>query len=615
MMKFRNSISRKLTAMNMLVSGGALLLATSAFFASDLITFRANLVTNTLVQAQIIGSNAVSPLIFNDAKSAETTLSALRASKHITYAGVYNAKGDFLAGYWRDDPSQPPPLPASSADNREFSYFGKGRFSLVRTILFQGKPVGAVLIQSDLGAIDDRRRSYAIILLTILAASLIAALTLSRIAQRSISQPILSLTETARIVSRRKDYSIRAPVTGEGDEVAFLVDEFNDMLLEIQTRDTALQESEEQFRTLADSIPQLAWMAESVGSITWYNHRWYEYTGTTPEQMTGWGWQAVHDPEILPAVLKKWKIALSKGERFEMIFPLRGADGTYRQFLTQAMPLRDAQGHVVRWFGTNTDITDQLRAEEALRKTEKLAATGRLAASIAHEINNPLEAVTNLVYLARKQPASSQRYLELADRELDRIAQITKNTLGFYRDSASPAKVCISEVLEEVLALYARKLQFKRISLTCDHGAAHEIFGYPGEIRQIFANLIANAIEAVSEEGSLRIRASKARSRGANDQLGVRITFLDTGSGIAPMDRKRIFEPFYTTKKDVGTGLGLWLTLALIEKHHGSLQVRSSVRPGKTWTAFSVFLPEDPLLNYNMAPLQQKAETRTPYDS
>ena len=573
------------------------MLATSAFFVSDLLTFRANLLTNTSIQAQIIGANAVSPLIFNDAHSVETTLSALRASQHITYAGVYTAKGEFLAGYWRDRPGQPPPLPLPQTDHSQLSYFGKGQFGLLQEIEFQGKSVGHVFIQSDLGAITDRLRTYLIILLMILAASMIAALALSKISQQSIAKPILNLAETARVVSRVKDYSVRATIPKDRDEVALLVDAFNEMLLEIQKRDSALQESEQQFRTLADSISQLAWMGNPDGNLTWYNHRWYEYTGTTPEQMAGWGWQSVHDPEMLSEVLEKWKAALSKGQRFEMIFPLRGADGTFRQFLTRALPIRDAYGRILRWFGTNTDITEQLRSAEALRQTEKLAATGRLAASIAHEINNPLEAVTNLVYLARRQPQNVEKYLQLADHELDRIAQITKNTLGFYRDSTSPSSVDISEVLQEVLALYARKFQFKRISVQYQSGDGIEIFGFPGELRQVFANLIANAIEALPENGILKIRASKARTWGDNEREGVRITFLDNGSGISPADRKKIFEPFYTTKKDVGTGLGLWLTQGLLEKHQGSVRVRSRVAPGRTWTAFSVFLPKDPMTN------------------
>ena len=595
MSKLRDSLSGKLTAMNMLVSGGALLLAAISFFTYEIFTFRANMTTNRTIEAQIIGANSVSPLIFNDPAAAEKTLSALRASKHIVYAAIYTNDGKFFAGYWRDSNSEAPlPLPVLKAGEMDRHWFEKGQFSLVQTIMFEGKPAGMVYIRSDLQALYDRFKSYGLILLGIVGASLVAALALSRIAQRVISKPILRLAETARFVSREKDYRVRVSATRDHDEVTVLVNAFNEMLIEIQKRDSALQESERQFRSLADSIPQLAWMGEPNGELFWYNRRWYEYTGTTPQQMLGWGWRSVHDPEKLDAVIDKWKRAIETGEPFEMIFPLRGADGTYRDFLTLASPVRDDKGNVARWFGTNTDITEQRRAEEALRQTEKLAATGRLAASIAHEINNPLEAVINLVYLARKQPENARKYLELADQELERITQITRNTLGFYRDSSSTKEVDISEVLGEVIALYWRKIQFKKISVRPDYGNGIKIVGFPGEIRQIFANLVANAIEALSAEGSLVIRASRVTLRDGSNRAGVRVTFLDNGTGIAPENRKKIFEPFYTTKKDVGTGLGLWLTLQLVEKHHGSLRVRTSVEPGRSWTVFSVFLPERP---------------------
>jgi PAS domain S-box-containing protein len=586
------SISRKLTAMNMLVSGVALLLASAGFFAYDLVTFRENLIANTSIQAQMIGSNAVTPLIFNDPKSAESTLSGLRASPHILYAAIYNMSGNFFAGYRRGDQSQPSSLPSFASQMNEVSVFSRGRFELARPISFQGKPVGIVYIQTDLVAMNDRLRSYALILFVILGISLVAALLLSRVSQRSISAPILRLAETAQLVSRKKDYLVRAPVTGEPDEVGVLVNAFNEMLGEIQKRESALEESERQFRNLADSIPQLAWMGEADGNLFWYNQRWYEYTGTSPEQVAGWGWESVHDPKVLPQVRENWKSSIQSGRPFEMIFPLKGADGTFRDFLTLALPIRDGHGEIVRWFGTNTDITDQRRSEEALRQSEKLAATGRLAASIAHEINNPLEAVTNLVYLARKQPANVVKYLNMAEHELDRIAQITRNTLGFYRDSASPIQVDVSDILQEVVSLYFRKIQFKNIKLRSEFGDGIKIVAHPGEIRQIFANLIANAIEALPDNGSLVIRASRIHSLNGTGRQSVRITFLDNGSGIAPEHRKKIFEPFYTTKKDVGTGLGLWLTTGLIEKHHGRLRVRSSIRPGNSWTAFSVFLPE-----------------------
>src|SRR5581483_5837875 len=144
--------------------------------------------------------------------------------------------------------------------------------------------------------------------------------------------------------------------------------------IEVTQQVLARQEGEKherQFRTLAESIPQLVWMAEPDGYIFWYNRRWYKYTGTTPEQMEGWGWQTVHDPDVLPKVLEGWKHSIAKGEPFEMVFPLRGADGVFRDFLTRVHPVKDENGAVTRWFGTNTDVTAQRKAELAVRESER----------------------------------------------------------------------------------------------------------------------------------------------------------------------------------------------------------------------------------------------------
>jgi PAS domain S-box-containing protein len=594
-MRLRDSLSRKLTLMNMIVSAGALVLAALAFFAYDVYTFRANLRNGTSIQAQIIGSNAVSPLIFDDAKSAEATMAGLRSRSHTTYAGIYRPDGEFFAGYWPGAEHPQIALPNYSTGEGERAWFEPGKFSLIQTIKFEDKPVGIVFIQKDLLAINGRLKDYATILLLIVAASLIAALALSRFLQGVVARPILSLAGTAKTVSQTRNYAVRADTSTDGDEVALLVRAFNEMLSAIQQRDSALRESEQQFRTLADSIPQLAWMATPDGERSWFNQRWSEYTGIPLNKSQKFGWQAAHDPAVLPEVLKKWEASRQSGETFEMIYPLRGADGVYRPFLTRAMPVRDSSGNIARWFGTNTDITEQRRSEEALRQTEKLAATGRLAASIAHEINNPLEAVTNLVYLAQKQPANLHKYLKLADSELDRIAQITKNTLGFYRDSAAPSEMDISAVLNEVVALYRRKLEFKRIVFQPEFADGTMIIAYPGEVRQIFANLVANAIEAVSDAGCLSVRVSRCHFGEDRGKSAVRVTFKDNGTGIPEEQRKRIFEPFYTTKKDIGTGLGLWLTRGLVQKHGGVLQLRSSTKAGESWTAFSVILPETPL--------------------
>ena len=156
--------------------------------------------------------------------------------------------------------------------------------------------------------------------------------------------------------------------------------------------------SEQQFRTLADSIPNLAWWANGDGYITWYNRQWYEYTGTTPEQMEGWGWQSVHDPDELPRVLERWKASIATGEPFNMEFPLRGRDGQFRWFLTRVLPLKDAEGRVVRWFGTNTDVTEVRQARQAAEAANE--AKSQFLANMSHELRTPMNAILGMIDVA-----------------------------------------------------------------------------------------------------------------------------------------------------------------------------------------------------------------------
>ncbi|HET7752072.1 MAG TPA: PAS domain S-box protein [Terriglobales bacterium] len=606
-----------------------------------------------------------------------------------------------------------------------------------------------------------------------------------------------------------------------------------------------IEESEEQFRMLAESIPQLDWMANPDGWIYWYNQRWYEYTGTTPEQMLGWGWRSVHDPEVLPKVMERWQESIRTGQPFEMVFPLRGADGLFRPFLTRMVPVRDAEGKVVRWFGTNTDITAQQRAEDALRQSEerllaalaasdtgtyrwdpstdtfvefdenlkrlfglsataevrrtedfvrlvhgddvpdllaaversrhgadfemeyrvvlqdgnirwlydrgkmvwrdgkpaylvgactdvttrkreeisrvrlaaivessddaivskdlngivtswnaaarrtfgytaeemmgqpilkiippelhhdevriletlrrgeridhfetvrvtksgerldvsltispirdehgrivgaakiarditqrkktedalrmsdKLATTGRLAATVAHEINNPLESVVNLVYLAKGQkglPENVREYLRAAEEELDRVSQLTRQALGFYREKTAATTVRVGPIISQLRTVFSPKTTNKRIDLRVEVDQDPEIVAVPGELRQLFANLLSNSIDAVPVDGTIRVRVSQVREFNHAGRPGARVTIADSGPGIDPLHRSRIFEPFFTTKKEVGTGLGLWVSKGIVERHGGNIRLRSRTTPGRSGTVFSVFLPTD----------------------
>jgi signal transduction histidine kinase len=248
------------------------------------------------------------------------------------------------------------------------------------------------------------------------------------------------------------------------------------------------------------------------------------------------------------------------------------------------------------------DATARKLSEEALRRTEKLAATGRLAASIAHEINNPLEAITNLLFLLRnfcqlEDPALN--YVAMAEQQAQRIAGITQQTLRFYRQSTLPARAKMSELLDPVLSLSQTRLNALGIEVQREYDPEMDLFCFAAELRQVFANLVGNAIDATTSGGRLRVRARRSRNWRDPAQAGVRFTLADTGAGMEPAVRERVFEAFFTTKELTGTGLGLWVSYEIIVKHRGLVHVRSRTaaqgkRPG---TVFQVFIPDDPELS------------------
>ena len=247
MPRFRNaSISWKLTWMNMLVSGAALLLAGVIFFAYDFFTFRQVIVQHLSTQAQMIGSNSVSALTFDDSQAAQSTLSALRAAPNIVSAVIYSADGQPFASYWRDQAGDLPTQPALTPGRIEAASLTGGQITLIRRVVFQGAVVGAVYIQSDLGEMYARQKRFGMIVGFVLPASLIAALLVSRKSQKAISEPIVGLAEVARAISRDRNYSVRATRSGNTGELTTLVDAFNEMLAQIQERDGALQKAHDE---------------------------------------------------------------------------------------------------------------------------------------------------------------------------------------------------------------------------------------------------------------------------------------------------------------------------------------------------------------------------------
>jgi PAS domain S-box-containing protein len=621
----------------------------------------------------------------------------------------------------------------------------------------------------------------------------------------------------------------------------------------VEERTEQLRQSEEQFRTLANSIPQLAWMANADGAIFWYNQRWYDYIGAGEEEIERWGWTSVQHPDHLERTMERLQQAWSAGELWEDTFPLLGKDGKYKWFIARAVPLRDSQGSVARWFGTctdisdqiaaeekirhlnsqlqqrlaeletimqvlpvgvavsqdpacnavtgnaalaqmlgvgpgeafsptgddlrdhsfrmyqegrelalnefplhrsalsgqqlgsmeleirhksgstthllasasplhdpagavrgavgaffdvtgrkqmedllreradllelateaiivrdlnglllfwnsgaealygwqrdevlgksiheilktrfpvedveielalattgswegnltqttqdgrelvvasrlalkaqgnaileiNRDITSQLQAEEALRKAERLAAMGRVAGIIAHEINNPLEAISNTFFLLRDHPSlddEARHYAQMGEEEMLRLSHITRQTLGFYRESKHPVEVSIAQLLDDILELQLRRLEFNKIAVLKRYRSQGMVLGFPVELKQVFLNLIGNAMQAMPEGGKLRLHVFTSARRD-NRRAGTWISVCDTGVGIDAEHARHLFEPFFTTKSAKGTGLGLWISKGIIQKYGGTISFRSLRNTGRNITCFQIFLP------------------------
>jgi PAS domain S-box-containing protein len=251
--------------------------------------------------------------------------------------------------------------------------------------------------------------------------------------------------------------------------------------------------------------------------------------------------------------------------------------GQVRTWLINVYPVKTTS-EAVRWVGAIiVEATERKRSEEALRKTEKLAAAGRLATSIAHEINNPLEAVTNLLYLLRGQPSLDEQaisYVDMAQHEISRVAEMTQQTLGFYRQSTSPVMANFGELLDSALMLYTVRLQELEIEVSRKQGPDIELYCFSGELRQLFANLIGNAIDAMAQGGHLWLTVYRSRSW-VDGGPGIRVFVADNGTGMTQATRRQIFEPFFTTKESTGTGLGLWVSSEILKKHDATVRVAS----------------------------------------
>jgi len=273
----------------------------------------------------------------------------------------------------------------------------------------------------------------------------------------------------------------------------------------------------------------------------------------------------------------------------------RHKDGSLLYVTLTISPIRDRNGEIVGASTIARDMTSRRLAEEALRASEKLVAMGRMAASIAHEIRNPLDAAKNIIYLLQQRPElqpAARDLLGFLDTQLNHMGEICSRTLAFARPGDAASRVALAGVVDEVFALQRKNLMLKGIEVARKFESAGEVIGYPGPLRQVLVNLISNAIDAIPAAQNGRITVHIANLHHPLTQVeGVRITFSDNGGGIRPENLKRLFQPFFSTKQEEGTGLGLWVSYGIVTQHGGSIRVRSRIDGPARGTVFSIFLP------------------------
>jgi PAS domain S-box-containing protein len=354
--------------------------------------------------------------------------------------------------------------------------------------------------------------------------------------------------------------------------------------------ETRADRSTREMAAIVECSNDAIFSTDPEGTITTWNRAAQDLFGYGPEEAVGMS-STLLAPENRQEESDRNRQTLNAGDNVRPYQTERlRKDGKLVPVVLSVSTLRDRRSQIVGASVIARDISTEKQSEEAVRRSEKLATAGRLAASIAHEINNPLEAVVNLLYLAREDSTNAAQYLTMAEQEVGRVARLAQQTLGFVRDTNLPGQIRTSLIMEETLQLYARKIEARQIKVIRRYREVKLINGYAGEMRQLFANLVVNAVEAMGSQGSLHVRVAPGHNW--HDQReGVRVTVADTGSGIAAADLQRIFEPFYTTKKDTGTGLGLWVSSGIVRKHSGLIRVRSRVDGRKSGTVFSVFLP------------------------
>ena len=559
-------------------------------------------------QSESVALQAKEALLQGRPGWVQLSVSMMGDAPSVSFAKVTDPAGNVLfaskgeADEMTLDPAELAQIPLMKRTDASVFPFGSDRWEGVKAIVTGDDLRGYAWVETDrkwdYEQLNSVLRSTFIFGAIWIAASALLVLIMAR----SISRPLATLHRGTRALMNTPEASASFPLpVAIHNEIGDLIEAFNGMVASIDEQRSGLNDTLSLLDSMLANAPiGLAFFDRRCRFVR-INQVFADMSGVSLSRHLG---RTL--PELLPQpVAQELENAVMRVLEAEE--PARNLEfagqnsktGRAWTWLASAYPVR-TNPQQVRWVGVIVlDTTDRKRSEEALRKTEKLAATGRLAASIAHEINNPLEAITNLLFLLRnfcqlEDPALN--YVAMAEHEARRISEITQQTLRFYRQSTLPSRANMGDLLDSVLSLYQGRLNTLNIGVERDYDAAMDLFCFSGELRQVFANLVGNAIDAIPTGGRLLVRAHRSRNWKDTEQTGVRFTVADTGAGMEPEVRERVFEAFFTTKENTGTGLGLWVSHEIIMKHRGMVHLRSRTgqngRP--SGTVFEIFIPDDP---------------------
>ncbi|MGA3035385.1 MAG: ATP-binding protein [Terracidiphilus sp.] len=497
-------------------------------------------------------------------------------------------------------------IPLVTRNNvRTFTLPGN-RWEGVRAIYTGDQLRGFVWVEFDNSAARDQQAAIQRDTLVFAIIWVAASVLLALLTWRSIARPLAVLHQGATALMTSPEGGRQFPLlVTVHNEIGDLIETFNRMVASLDEQQTGLNDTLSLLDSMLANAPIGLAFVDSNERFVRVNQVFADLTGFAVSHHLGRTLA-----ELLPKPAAEG-ISAAVQRVFSSEGPVRNlelsGEGSkprrYWTWLVSLYPVRTTPEQV-RWVGIIVlDASERKRSEEALRRSEKLAVTGRLAASIAHEINNPLEAVTNLLFLLRNLddlPETAQQYLVMTEKEVRRVSEITQQTLRFYRQPTQPARSSMAEILDSVLNLYQSRLNALDLHVERDYDPALTLFCFAGEIRQVVANLVGNSVDASSAGGRLLVRARRSHDWKNGELEGVRIAIADTGSGMDPEVRRHVFEAFFTTKEATGTGLGLWLSREIVLKHHGTVRLRSrsaspnpSAAPHGSGTVFLIFIPDE----------------------